>query len=224
MYNPDVHHRQSIRLRNFDYSSCGAYFLTLCAQGRECLFGDVERGEVMLSPAGEAVRSAWEELPVHYPRAHLDAFVIMPNHVHGIILLQGPDGTDVGAGLRPAHDLSGMEPQQQGGSKKGRSEKGRSEKGRSEKGRSEKGRSEKGRSETCPYGDGGVPLSEIVRALKSFSARRINHIRDNPGCPVWQRNYYERIIRDEMELAGIRGYIRDNPAQWAEDQENPDVA
>ncbi len=162
------HRRRSIQLEGFDYSRPDAYFVTICAHRRLCRFGEIEECEMRLSEAGALARETWENLPAHYPHVILDAFVVMPNHIHGIIVL-----TDnvVGAGLKPAATRHG--------------------------------------------------LPEIVRAFKTFSARRINENRGVRAAPVWQRNYYEHIVRDEAALDRIRGYIAGNPANWAQDPDNP---
>ena len=89
-YDADKHHRRSIRLRNYDYAEAGAYFVTLCVEGRACLFGDIVDEDIRLNDIGCMVRAAWEGLPSHYPGVEIDAFVVMPNHVHGIIVL-APD-------------------------------------------------------------------------------------------------------------------------------------
>lgn len=86
-YNPEVHHRRSIRLREFDYSSAGAYFVTLCVQGRECLFGGIVQDDMVLNEAGRKVEEAWRLLPGRFMSVTVDEFVVMPNHLHGIILL-----------------------------------------------------------------------------------------------------------------------------------------
>jgi putative transposase len=130
-YDPDKHHRQSIRLKGYDYAQAGAYFVRLCAQERACLFGEVADGGMRVNPYGQVVLECWDDLVNHYPHIALDAFVVMPNHVHGIIAL----AEDVGAGFKPAPT-------------------------------------------------GRRPLSEIVRAFKTFSARRINQMRNTPGTPV----------------------------------------
>lgn len=98
-YNPAIHHRRSIRLRGYDYSRAGLYFVTICTQGRRCLFGDIADGTIQCTSAGEMVRTVWEEIPSHYPGVEIDQFVTMPNHIHGIIVI-------VGAGPRacPAPD------------------------------------------------------------------------------------------------------------------------
>ena len=171
-YDPDKHHRRSIRLRGYDYEQAGAYFTTICIHDRRSMFGEVEHEQMRLNPYGHIVTECWCDLVKHYPNVELDAFVVMPNHVHGIIVLTDDD--NVGAGLKPA-----------------------------------------------PTGRHGLP--EIVRAFKTFSARRINQMRNTPGVPVWQRNYYEHVIRNEEDLEDIRQYIVGNPAQWPEDVENPDL-
>ena len=99
-YDPDLYHRRSIRLRGYDYTSAGAYFATICTQERACLFGDVADGQVRLNDAGNMVESIWSELPGHYPGVEVDAFIVMPNHLHGIIVL-------VGAGPRACPDQMG---------------------------------------------------------------------------------------------------------------------
>ena len=181
-YDPNRHHRRSIRLKGYDYTQTGAYFVTICAYQWECLFGDVRDGEMVLSEYGRIVQETWDDLPNHYPHVELDAWVVMPNHVHGIIVL-APDvdvvgAGPVGAGLRPAPTAGKPSPRRH-------------------------------------------DLPEIVRALKSFSARRINQLRHSPGVPVWQRNYYEHVIRTERALQAIRQYILDNPIRWHLDRYNP---
>jgi len=88
-FNPDKHHRRSIRLKGYDYSQSGAYFVTICVQNRECLYGNIINGKMLLNDAGEMVHRAWNDLPAKYPGFEADAFVVMPNHVHGIIVLVG---------------------------------------------------------------------------------------------------------------------------------------
>jgi len=179
MYNPDIHQRRSIRLRDFDYSADGAYFVTICTQGRECLFGEIVDGAMVLNDPGIMVEKWWQDVFGHFPNVVLDEYTIMPNHFHGIVLLK-----HVGAGFpRPMST-----PENQGG-------------------------------ETPPLRT--PTLGQVVGYLKYQTTKQINQMRDNPGVPVWQRNYYERIIRDEEELTAIREYIADNPAKWAEDKENP---
>ncbi len=177
-YNPDIHHRRSIRLRGYEYSHAGAYFVTLCTWQRECLFGEIVDGEMVLSNIGSIAAAVWTDLSSHYRQVELDAFVIMPNHVHGLIVFCDEQAEET--------------------------------------------ISQQGRVENPPLQDEirhGLP--EIVRGFKTFSSRRINAIRHNRGCPVWQRNYYDRVIRNENEMSRARAYIVDNPSKWAYDRENP---
>ena len=159
----------SIRLKDYDYSQAGAYFITVCTHNRECLFGEMANGEMRLNGLGEIVKMVLLELTHHYEHVELDEFAIMPNHVHSIIILHDA----VGAGLKPAPTIKRH----------------------------------------------GVP--EIVRGFKTFSARHINQTRNTPGARVWQRNYYEHVIRNDDELNQMREYITQNQMQWDLDEENP---
>ncbi len=185
-YDGDRRRRRSIRLAGYDYTQAGAYFVTICTEGRECLLGEIVDGEMRPGDAGAIALAAWNDLPRHYARVRLDTFVIMPNHVHGIIVLTDDVAADVGTGIVGA-DAAGL-----------------------------------------GVGAGLKPaptqrrhgLPEVVRAFKTFSARRINELRGTPGVPVWQRNYYEHIIRNAASLERIRTYIETNPERWSLDREN----
>ena len=170
-YNLDIHRRSSIRLKEYDYSLEGDYFITICTHRHECILGYIQDSAMQLNPFGRIAQACWEELPSHYPNVVLDEFCIMPNHVHGIIILtdQNPD-----VGARHASPLQNM-----------------------------------------------PVLGTVIGSFKSASARLINHLRGTLGSPVWQRNYYEHIIRSEKSLEAIQEYINANPAQWAYDQDNP---
>jgi len=150
--------RRSLRLPAYEYSQAGAYFITVCTQGRVTLFGEVIGCDVQLNEMGMIVQQAWDDLPTHYQGIDLDAFIVMPNHVHGVIVLADEPAT------RHA-------------------------------------------------------IPEIVRGFKTFSDRRVNERADRRGG-LWQRGYYEHVIRNEEALNRIRNYIADNPARWAEDQDN----
>jgi putative transposase len=105
-FNPEKHHRKSTRLRDFDYSSLGAYFVTICAFQRECIFGEIVNSEMILSSAGERTLEIWEGLPLRFPTIELDAFVIMPNHVHGVICLTQTETVTISTVLRTFKSLS----------------------------------------------------------------------------------------------------------------------
>ena len=187
-YDPARHHRRSIRLPAYDYTQPGAYFVTICSQNRECLFGDVINGEMILNQRGEVVERTWRELAECYPGVEVDAFVVMPNHVHGIIVLVGANPLGVGpVGAGPR---------------------------------------------ACPGRPQGVAptmsLPDVVHRFKSLTTTRYRTgvLQDGwqpfPGR-LWQRNYYEHVIRDEEELNRIQQYIIDNPGRWEDDVENPDI-
>jgi len=158
--------RRTVRLTAYDYATPAAYFVTICTHQRALLF---ERPD-----HAAAVLAAWEDLPRHYAHASLDQFVVMPNHVHGIVLLADSDA--LRAGFKPTRQ-----------------------------------------AESAPHH--GLP--EVVRAFKTFSARSVNRLRDRAGQPVWQRGYYEHVIRGERSLARIREYIAVNPGRWDSDGEGP---
>ena len=182
-YSPAIHHRRSIRLKGYDYSQTGMYFITICTHNRVGMFGDIERGEMILNEYGEIIKFTWFDLKNHNVNVLLDCFVIMPNHVHGIVMMMNNENP-VGAGSKPApikpapiKIRAGLEP--------------------------------------APTNHG---LSEIMRQFKTFSAKRINKLRNTPAVPVWQRNFYEHVIRDEQSLCKIQEYIINNPREWERDE------
>ncbi len=186
-YKPDEHRRRSIRLTGYDYGRTGAYFVTLCAQNRDCLFGEVVDDEMRLNAAGEMVLAEWNALSNRFPTVELDAFIVMPNHIHGVIVITC-DG-NVGAGLVPAPHLPGVG-------------------------------ANGATTRVAPT------LGGVVGAFKSLTTVLYTRGVRQSAWPtfsgrLWQRNYYEHIIRNEESLNRIRQYILDNPAQWAFDRENP---
>lgn len=193
-YNPEKHHRRSIRLRGYDYTQAGAYFVTIVTHGREPFFGDVANGGMQLSAYGRVAATMWQRIPRHFPHVQLDEWIVMPNHVHGIIVIVGGgDAFSVGRSddVATAHGEPIIV--------------------------------FKVPDEECVAPTGPPPgsLGAIVGNFKSVTSRRVNRMRKTPGTPLWQRNYHEHIIRNERELNGIRQYIHDNPARWLDDAENP---
>jgi len=203
-YDPQIHHRRSIRLKGYDYSQAGAYFVTICVHQRECLLGDVVNGEMRLSRFGKIVYYAWLDLPKHYPHVVLDAFCIMPNHVHFIIVLidDGRDGSSrlskvsLPAGRDGSCEIAQTSPIT----------------------KSLLTESPMPAQETHP--NTRHPLSEVIRAFKSFSAKRINALRKTTYSPFWQKNYYEHIIRNDRAWNAIAWYINNNPLHWQLDRDN----
>lgn len=159
--------RKPLRFHDYDYSQPNAYFVTTCTRDRRCLFGRIVDGRMQLNRFGSVVDACWHALTQHYSHVDLDGFVVMPNHIHGIICLT--DGAAI----------------------------------------NERGKARHG-------------LPEVIRAFKAFSSRQINALRHR-NEPVWQRSYYEHIIRNEESLNQIREYIETNPIRWHLDRENPEA-
>jgi len=214
-YNPQIHHRRSIRLQGYDYSQNGAYFITLCTHNRECLFGQIQNGQMILNEYGKMVEQCWNNLSNHYDNIELDAYVIMPNHFHGIILItDNVDNVDNVRAIRelpihelPIHELPIHELPRQRKHELPIHELPIHELPRQQ----QKQRQQQRRKMLLP---------KIVGRFKMNSAKQINQMRNTPGISVWQRNYYEHIIRDEKSLENIRNYIINNPAKWQDDDYN----
>jgi REP element-mobilizing transposase RayT len=102
-YDPEIHHRKSIRLRGYDYSAPGRYFVTICAQEKACLFGGIADGQIALNDYGRIVENVWKELPSHFPLVELDRFVVMPNHFHAIAVIVDPRGNECRGGFSPSN-------------------------------------------------------------------------------------------------------------------------
>jgi REP element-mobilizing transposase RayT len=205
-------HRRSIRLPGYDYSQPGGYFVTLCAHERELLFGEINDNEMMPNRLGKSVTACWQQLPRHFPDVELDAWVLMPNHFHGVIIIH-------------ERTVGGGEP------RRGEAFAQNSEAGTHEAGqrlasqedvigpRANASPLHPG-THSPPKGTTSGSLGAMIQNFKSVSARRVNAIRRTPGAPVWQRNYYEHIIRNQQSLDEIREYIATNPARWSSDHEN----
>ena len=196
--NPKKHRRRSLRLKEYDYTQAGAYYVTIVLQNRLCLFGEIVNTEMQLNKAGEVAHRVWEALPDRFPMITIDTFVIMPNHLHGIIIInpsitvgaglvpaQSPDPESaVGAGLVPAQSTDPLVPAQP------------------------------------------AALGDIIGAYKSLTTveytRGVKTMKWTPfPRRLWQRNYYEHVIRNDDALRHIREYIIHNPGQWDFDKENP---
>jgi REP element-mobilizing transposase RayT len=158
-YNNAIHNRQSIRLNGFDYSQEGNYFITICAHNRQSLFGKIIKEDMEINQVGNIVNFHWQKIPNRFKGIQLGAFVIMPNHIHGIITF----------------------------------------------------------TESIP----GQTIGKIVGAFKSLTANEFISLCKRNKLPVkklWQRNYYDHIIRDEEDYFRIVDYIQNNPKNWENDQ------
>jgi putative transposase len=161
-FNSHLRRRRSIRLQGYDYSQAGAYFITICTQNRECMFGEIVGGKMALNHAGNMIQTVWDEIPIHYAGIEIDEFVAMPNHIHGIIIIVDTVG---------------------------------------------------------------LSLGDMVHRFKTMTTKRYaDGVKQNGWAPfpgrLWQRNYWEHIVRNEMELNRIREYIHTNPTQWESDRLN----
>jgi len=174
-FAPQEHHRRSIRLKGYDYSQAGAYFVTIVTWQREYLFGEITDEKMALNEIGEIVREEWERTAAVRPNVELGEYVIMPNHVHGILVFVDDDDV-VGAIRRVAPTSQTLQPRS---------------------------------------------LGAIMAQFKSIVTKRINGLQNVSGRPVWQRNYYEHIIRNERDMDRITRYIESNPLRWVDDDENP---
>lgn len=201
MYNPNIHHRRSIRLQEYDYANEGFYFVTICTQNRKHLFGEIADGKMVMSEAGKMIEEWYLKIPVKYPNISCRDYVVMPNHFHCIIHIidvnvgadprvrPQKDVTPVGADLRVRPNISGGNDFDTGGHI-------------------------------------GPPLRvSLSRAIQWFKTMTTNlYIRGVKmhGWPLfdkrlWQRNYYEHIIRNSQSYQQILDYIQTNPLRWNED-------
>ena len=179
-FDPKKHHRKSIRLPGYDYSQAGAYYITIVTHQRDCLFGKIENEKMILSDLGKIADECWRAIPDHFPLVELGAYVVMPNRVHGIIIIADPRR---GAALLRPYT----------------------------------GPDENQNSHKINVKPGS--LGAIVRSYKSAVSYRIH--KEHNATGIWQRNYYEHVIRDETDLQNKTDYIEANPLLWDEDENNP---
>ena len=177
--------RRSLRLRDNDYAQNGAYYVTLCIQRRAHLLGEIADGAIRLSDAGRMVHLAWETLPSHLPGVEMDSFIVMPDHLHGIIVLTGSGECRPCIEPGPDNMIAGQE-------------------------------------QICRH---PLSLGDVVARFKTWTMRQYATGVREYDWPLymgrlWQRNYYDHIVRDEADLARIREYIATNVACWAENNQD----
>ncbi|MCE2668227.1 MAG: transposase [Microcystis sp.] len=189
-FDPEKHHRRSIRLRNYDYSQPGAYFVTICTYQKQSWFGEIKNGQIYLNQLGKIVADEWLKTCKIRPNFKLDEWVIMPNHFHGIVIINDYSGDDQSLGARDAPlDLGARDAPLDLGAR------------------------------DAPLQQKPNSLSSCIAGFKSAVTKRINLLRQNTDTPIWQRNYYESILRDEKYLAVVREYIINNPKNWPNDRD-----
>ena len=175
MIQPPKPNRQSIRLKEYDYSQAGAYFVTLCTLNRKCLFGSITESKMILNTVGRIVADSWIWLSEQYDYVTLDESIVMPNHLHGIIVIEDQ-----------RHPTAGG-------------------------------------SRAAPTIERRKSLGELVGAFKTISTKKLNRMRLTQGTRLWQRNYYEHVIRNDEEMNRVREYISYNPQKWELSRDNPAV-
>lgn len=199
VYNPKIHNRKSIRLKGYDYSQAGLYFVTICCQNREHLFGKIIDGKLALNDAGEMIEKIWHEIADDFPNIHLKEYITMPNHIHGIIeIAVGADSISAQISTPISTQIS--TPISDDISIRKRAE-----------------------MDSAPTI--GTGLSRVVQSFKRHTTiEYINMVKQNilPSFDkrIWQRNYWEHIIRNENEFVKISEYIRNNPMNWNKDKLN----
>ena len=168
-FNPFIHHRKSIRLKDYDYSMSGLYFITICCNDRMCIFGEIINGDITLNNLGNSAKECWLEIPDHFPNAILHEFIIMPNHVHGIIELINLDSV---------------------------------------------------KSETSHVNKFQKMIPNSIGSIvKGFKIGVTKWARKNSDIiTVWQRNYHEHIIKNQISYHNISSYIVNNPQKWQDDK------
>lgn len=168
--------RRSIRLPDFDYARYGPFFITLCVENRKCNFGTVANSQMQSNRYGQIVEDEWMRTAEIRRETFFDAYVVMPNHFHGIVSVLNAETERLGR--VGAHSRAPLRRQSRS-------------------------------------------LGSLIAQFKATTTRLINALRGTPGASVWQRNYYEHVVRDERDLERIRAYIDANPARWEEDSYHP---
>ena len=166
------HHHHSIRVKGYDYTQPGGYFITIVTYHRDLLFGKILNDEMQLNDLGKFAEECWRAIPEHFPNVELGTHIVMPIHVHGIVVISAGRGTIYRAPTQERFQKPVV---------------------------------------------GSIPT--IIRTFKAAVTRRIG--REHNGMGIWQRNYYEHIIRNDEDWDRIHRYIEANPSIWADDEENP---
>ncbi|MCB1193525.1 MAG: transposase [Leptospiraceae bacterium] len=214
-YNPEIHHRRSIRLKGYDYSQEGLYYITICVKDKLHLFGKIENGKMIPNDAGIMVETVWKEIPIYYPMFALHNFVVMPNHIHGILEIISDCNVGVDPCVYPIertypsdenvylimdkkcnHDnVEGNHPSTSSGESRG----------------------------IAPTAKSKMSIFDVVHRFKTMTTKRYTDGVKENGWQVfnkklWQRNYYEHIIRNDESYLEISEYIQNNPMNWLEDE------
>ena len=180
------HNRRSIRLKNYDYSKAGCYFITICTQERLHLFGEIVDGKMVLGDAGRMIHTLWYEIMDDFPNVHLHEFVIMPNHIHGIIEIVGADSISAQTCMQKNIDYTvGL----------------------------------RAEMDSAPT---GFDIPKIIQSFKRHTTIQYIKMVKNGTLPpfnkrIWQRNYYEHVIRNDVDYERVATYTINNPLTWKDD-------
>jgi len=178
MHLRPIQQRKAMRLKGYDYNQAGAYFVTICCQNRECLFGKIIDGQLILNDYGVIVEQVWNNLADHfYGIVEIDQAVVMPNHFHGIVVINRNEASSSIA----QHSAEGKP----------------------------------------AFFQCKTQLGKTIAYFKYQTTKLINQRRNTAGTKIWQRNYYDHIIRNEASLKIIQQYVLDNPVRWKNDQLHP---
>jgi len=216
-------YRKSIRLKEYDYSQEGAYFVTICAWKWECFFGDVINGEMELNKYGRIIEGEWLQTGNLRSNVEIDEYVVMPNHFHGILIINENNHSDVGARRCLAQNVHAEQHQGNGNNYSDVvARRCLAPYNANDNNHNRVTKRNRATQRVAPTTLQSNSLGSIVGQFKSIVTKQINKSRNTPGFPVWQRNYYDHIVRNENELNRIREYIIYNPMKWQFDRENPD--
>ncbi|MBI5474419.1 MAG: hypothetical protein HY961_18940 [Ignavibacteriae bacterium] len=205
--HPPIRRRKNIRLKGYDYSQPGEYFVTICAKNRVCVFGDIIDGVMRLSEIGKIVDAWWRGIPAHFEHVRVDVFQIMPNHLHGIVEIRDCNRAMVtqrpSIGTLPPRDaaVGDEKVDETSGDKEG-----------------DEMSSDKEGDVTSPLRN--ARLGNVIAYFKYQATKQINQMRSTPGKKVFQRGYYDHIIRSEVESFFIERYVELNPLLWFVDPDN----
>jgi putative transposase len=222
-YNSHIHNRQSTRLKGYDYSKAGAYFITICTRNHECLFGKIMDGKMVLNEYGTIAHNEWTKLSERFPNVELDVFQIMPNHIHGIIVLNDvragftpapidPTRNSVGATLAVAHDDNPVAHDDNA-----QNNKGQPQGLPLQQQPSHMGGDNRATARVAPT----TTVGDMIGAYKSLVANKCLEIyktKNEIMGKLWQRNYHDHIIRNAQSYETISNYIINNPIKWNEDK------
>lgn len=208
-YNPNIHHRRSIRLKGYDYSQEGLYFITICCQNRDQLFGHIENGEMILNDFGKIAQEEWANSGIIRDNILIHEYIIMPNHIHGIIEILFKKGEskdsknfgELGIALKsPSQTIGSIIRGYKIATIKKIKDYILSEEKNKEREEREEREESTGELQFAPTAP--TPTEKI----KSLNFK------------IWQRNYYENIIRDDRAYHNISNYIINNPQKWGKDK------